>query len=297
MNILHRLCMWAVPVFFMITGALLLNPKKKITYKQCVKKYCGRMLICLFLFGGVFALMKIVMEAGTFRPVMIAQAIGYVFTGESFDHLWYLYALIGIYLILPILKAFVDADESGNNIIYALTVLFILAFAMPLVEGLLDIEIEFYIPLTYTVFYVLLGHYLVSKDEQKLWIDLAVIAAIALLFILMEAFDIKAGVWESYSSPFTAVMAAAIFDAFRHIKAEQGKEKGRLWKADRLCFGAYLIHPVFIHCVYRLLKITPASFGIACWAMTIVFWIMFTACAFIGAWVMSKVPGLKKIVV
>lgn len=35
-NCAYTLANWAVPVFFMITGALLLNPNKTITIKDCV---------------------------------------------------------------------------------------------------------------------------------------------------------------------------------------------------------------------------------------------------------------------
>ena len=35
----HSLVRWCVPVFFMISGALFLNPKKTVTYKEILLKY------------------------------------------------------------------------------------------------------------------------------------------------------------------------------------------------------------------------------------------------------------------
>ena len=42
---------WAVPVFFMITGALLLNPLKEITIEKSVEKYAMRIFYPLFFWG------------------------------------------------------------------------------------------------------------------------------------------------------------------------------------------------------------------------------------------------------
>lgn len=53
---------WAVPIFLMITGALLLNEKKIITYKDCITKYCKRMVLALFIFGIPFSMLEIIMN-------------------------------------------------------------------------------------------------------------------------------------------------------------------------------------------------------------------------------------------
>ena len=46
---------WAVPIFFMITGSLLLNPQKKIELSDCVCKYVKKVIVALFIFGTLFA--------------------------------------------------------------------------------------------------------------------------------------------------------------------------------------------------------------------------------------------------
>ena len=53
-NILH----FAVPVFFMITGALFLNPAKKITIDKLLKKYTSKYALGILVFGWGFALME-----------------------------------------------------------------------------------------------------------------------------------------------------------------------------------------------------------------------------------------------
>ena len=291
---LYTLCLWAVPVFFMITGALLLRPEKKISYEVCMKKYVSKITACLFLFGTVFAGMEIVVSA-TNRGMgsLILNSLYSVISGESFDHLWYLYALIGIYMILPILKAFVDSDKEGKGILWALGLLLTFDFIFPLVERLANIHIEFYIPLKYTIFYLLLGYFMVTHEKIGIKLDIVLIVLMWVLFLVSEWYG-KSGMVVAYHSPVRVVMAIAIFDLFRHIKSNGNVE--RLWKIDRLCFGVYLIHPVFIHLSYKFLGLTPFSFGGLYPFATFGFWIIFTICAFAGTWVMTRIPFLKKLI-
>ncbi len=93
---------WAVPVFMMITGALMMS-KESITYKQAMK-YFVRMALLLVMFGTVFAWMELVFTTHRFSIAMIGHGLVNMFAGETWKHLWYLYMLLGIYLILPALN-------------------------------------------------------------------------------------------------------------------------------------------------------------------------------------------------
>ena len=296
LNTLHRLCVWAVPVFFMITGALLLRSEKKITYELSLKKYALRIALCLLLFGSVMGAMKVVGSGSAHGSKILVGALYSVISGDSFDHLWYLYALIGIYLILPILKAFVDSDKSGKGLAVALVLLLIFDFICPLVEGLTGGDVAFYIPITYPVFYVLLGHYMVSHRKISIKVDFAVLLLLCVAFVVAEQYGFGEKL-AGYHSPFTAILAAAMFDLFRHIEPpSEGKAK-KLWSIDRLCFGVYLIHPVFIHLSYRYLGLTPVSAGGMYPLATFGLWAVFCLLSFGATWVMTRVPYLKKLLV
>ena len=198
-------------------------------------------------------------------------------------------------MILPILKAFVNSDEDGRNIRWALLLLLTFAFVAPLIEGLTGADIAFYIPMTYTVFYLLLGHYLNCNQTLSIRLDVVVVLIVACLFAGAEIIGLGGIKIAAYSSPITAVLAAVIFDLFRHLKARGNVE--RLWKIDRLCFGVYLIHPVFIHLSYRFLGLTPIKFGGLYPLATLGFCLLFCLFSFAGSWVMIKIPFLKKLLV
>ena len=59
------------------------------------------------MFGTVFALMEIVFTERTFYLSQIATAFINTLQNKSWGHLWYLYMLVGLYLITPVLKIFV----------------------------------------------------------------------------------------------------------------------------------------------------------------------------------------------
>ncbi|MDE5862225.1 MAG: acyltransferase, partial [Ruminococcus sp.] len=94
----YQMMYWAVPVFFMISGALLLNPQKDIKVKDCIKKYSSRILLALIIFGIPFAMLKLIMETGSFNIRIIPQSIKAVAENNSLGHLWYLYTLLGLYM-------------------------------------------------------------------------------------------------------------------------------------------------------------------------------------------------------
>lgn len=57
--LINTITRFAVPVFVMITGTLLLNPRRIITYDNVFGKYIWRMLLILLTIGGAYALMEV----------------------------------------------------------------------------------------------------------------------------------------------------------------------------------------------------------------------------------------------
>lgn len=152
---IYTLIQWAVPVFLMISGNLLLH-SNKITFSY-VKKMTIRMGTVLILFGSAFALMEQVFERKTFEMGMLPNSVLLTLQQKSWSHLWYLYVLIGIYLILIPLKRFVD--HSSNREICIFTAILIVGnFIVPSINIVFGTKIENYMLFTQYVTYALLGY-------------------------------------------------------------------------------------------------------------------------------------------
>ena len=101
------LCRFAVPIFFMISGALLLNPAKKLTTWQIYERYFFRILICLLFWALMYEFYFI---AGywilyrQFDPRWFWDAILSVLTFDHHFHLYYLQVLLVFYVLLPVVR-------------------------------------------------------------------------------------------------------------------------------------------------------------------------------------------------
>ena len=95
---------WVIPVFVMITGYCMAM-KKTCTYSYCIQ-HTMRFVGVLFTVGLFFALLELVFSEGTFNAFMIVRALGNVISGNLWDHMYFVYLIIGIYLVLPVLHCF-----------------------------------------------------------------------------------------------------------------------------------------------------------------------------------------------
>lgn len=96
--------MWAVPVFMMITGCLMMR-KEELSYRTAFR-YFKRIGLLVVMFGTAFAWLELVFINHSISPDIIWKGIINMLQGETWEHLWYLYMLLGIYLILPLLHAY-----------------------------------------------------------------------------------------------------------------------------------------------------------------------------------------------
>lgn len=88
-------CHFAVPMYFMISGALLLGKEESLTVLY--KKRVSRIVITLLIASGIYYVVeKYVLN----QPFPIGQ----IYSGEAYYHLWYLYAYIAYLAFLPFLR-------------------------------------------------------------------------------------------------------------------------------------------------------------------------------------------------
>lgn len=151
----YTLIHWAVPVFLMISGNLLLH-SNKLTFAK-VKKTIFRIGTVLLLFGSAFALLEQIFERKTLEIGGFPNSVLLTLQQKSWSQLWYLYVLIGIYLILIPLKKFVD-NSSNREICIFIAILIAGNFIIPTINIAFGTQIENYMMFTQYVTYVLLGY-------------------------------------------------------------------------------------------------------------------------------------------
>jgi surface polysaccharide O-acyltransferase-like enzyme len=109
-NILQAVIFWPVPVFIMISGYFLLEPKDE-TASQFIKKRTTRILIPAIFWTCVYLLWGHMVRG---FPSSLSQAFRCVLSGNVSDHLYFLFALFGLYLLTPPLRAMMKGTYSGS---------------------------------------------------------------------------------------------------------------------------------------------------------------------------------------
>jgi surface polysaccharide O-acyltransferase-like enzyme len=243
----HGLLNWSVPVFFMITGYCIIG-KKEYTYRHCFK-HVRKFLVVLATVGFLFALLEEVFIHGRFSFSVLLKSLQNVLNGNLWDHMWYLYAVIGVYLVLPVLHAFMSTEKSNRLILTGL--LFVFTIVLPSFEKIITIGIE--IPFGGYLFYVCFGGMVAKGDVSKKQTLLAVIAGLlAALFIVLSPDKNDFG----YRSLLICLIALGIFVFVCKFQMKPNK----LVKVISQCtFGMYLMHPLFINVAVKMLRIDVLS--------------------------------------
>ena len=151
--------MWAVPCFVMVTGALLLPPEKHIGYRALFTKYIARVVKAIVVFGALFVAVEAVFDPGLRTWEHVRAGLYEIFSGGGWSHMWYLYCLLGLYLLLPAYKK-IAALADERDILYLLAVYGLFEAVLPLL-GIWDIQCGFYIHVSSVYpFWLFLGYWL-----------------------------------------------------------------------------------------------------------------------------------------
>lgn len=114
-NILDSISRIGVPFFVLISGTFLLDTERMLSIKKLIKKV-SKLVVILITWSAFYALIY------NFHHFKCAFVYGHY-------HLWYLYFVIGLYLITPILRLFVN--KQNIKLIYYFVILSIFFSYLP----------------------------------------------------------------------------------------------------------------------------------------------------------------------
>lgn len=246
--VLSVLCKVGVPLFFMISGALLLG--KEESWETVYKKRVLRIAAVIVIFTVIRFLYECyIAKAMEFSVVYLVKA---VLTGNILHPYWFLYAYLSILLILPILRIVVkNLDFQGKKCLLALIILFYMI--IPLKALVVNQEWLVTLMLDEKICYLFLGYFIEREMEEKhfsrknkLVAWLGAIAAIAVSFGMVVKPHAYGGEYAlEYLSVMSMPLACAIFYLIR--SASFGNEsrnptvKNLIVQVGNCVFGVYLI--------------------------------------------------------
>ncbi len=258
--------MWAVPCFVMVSGALLLDPAREVGFRKLFTVYIRRVLTALCISCVAFRLFDMVMNHEAFSAKIIGEGLLNIVTGKTWGQMWYLYLLIGLYLLLPFYKK-VSANSSRKEILYLLAVYFVFE-SLFLLLGLTKISTAFYIHVSSIYpFYLFAGYYLRHHGNpgKAVWAPVFIVATV--LLIVLTARRISGGnesleILFGYSSPLIAVQSMAFYGFMLGTgRVKSSRLAAFIRDLDAASFGIYLIHLAFIRLFIRYMKVDPYTNG------------------------------------
>ncbi len=236
-----------VPIFVMITGALLLSKEESIGV--FLKKRFLR-IVLPFIFWSLFYIsINLILKLQNNEIITLTETIKWVFSelskGSSF-HLWYVYMIIGVYLIVPIIGKFVR-NANEKEILYFLIIWFITIISQLPFIVLFKLHIE----LTYFsgyIGYLVLGYYLSLKkiDCTKIISYTLLLTGILVTAIGTYLLSVKNNRFTetlyNYLTPNVAMAASGLFILIQNQKIQTKTLSPIRDLINRYSYGIYLIH-------------------------------------------------------
>lgn len=185
-------------------------------------------------------------------------------------HLWFLFAIVGLYMVTPVLREIAKNVELTK---YILVLGFIFALTMPLLgslpwggfftDSVIYINSKLNMPVVMgNTFYFMLGYYLYSteysRNKRIIWYVLGVGAAlftVAITSLLSRHLQAATNVFMKYLTPNIAIQSVAIFLLFKQVFNRMHiseKIKDLIVLLSKMSFGMYLVHDFFNLIVVRV---------------------------------------------
>lgn len=292
---------FAVPVFVMITGALLLNREYELS--DFLKKRLGRIILPFLFWSLVYVAYQWYIEIIVFTNdpwKNIKLVLHQLKTGSSY-HLWYVYLLIGLYLFIPVLSKFVR-NATEKELSYFLVIWFItILIGKPYLNRLeTSVDLRYF---SGYIGYLVLGYYLAYKQFQSngvLLLPMAIVLFIACVVLItcgtyylqLRDRELSTFFYEPIG-PFVVLLSAGalLIAKYSAIKLNPTFKK-LIENAGKFTFGIYLSHALILN----FLELMDINYKIFTPILSIP---LIAAACFLLSWllifIMSKLPVIKHI--
>lgn len=299
--LIEVLFFWAVPIFFMLTGATLMRYRDRYDTKTFLSKRVKRTVVPFIAWSLIWFLLFSIRKEGvhlgprSFINMMLNNQIEQVY--------WFFFPLFSIYLSMPLLSLLADNKRA---LAYGVGAAFILQSVLPYVLPLFGIQWSGSISilaLSGNLLFTALGYLLstteLTKKQRLIVYALGILGTIirfAYTAVSSEAISDVDRLFFNYLAFPAVLQGAAVFTLFKSLdfSALSEKRMRTLSTVSSCSFGVYLIHkPILDHFVLSphwlnipmtsvMLRTTGALvFYIACVGMVLL---------------LKKIPVVKSIV-
>lgn len=270
-NVLTSFAFTAVPIFLMISGYLILSSEKTASISVLINDRMPRLVIPLIVWTAVAIFWTLYSRHELTSRAIITCAVD-ALNQPAAIHLWYMYTLIAIYAISPLLYGAIQSlNRSGNIYVLVLIGLVSLqAIAQSLLPGnfVKLANIDFLNKMQIFGGYLgifILGYYL-GNTQKQIHNGILISAAVLLLGIIVfgtRTVSYQSNeyiqIFQQQSAGYEVLLAACIFLLFKQNFNKPSKLL-HTFSFVPLLFSVYLMHNILLSMFYSF-GIQPISFG------------------------------------
>ena len=302
-NVYDAMVRCAVPLFFMLSGALLMKKAAEEPAPEFITRRYARILPPFLVWG--------ILGVSLSSPAGVMDFLAKLFCANSYFHLWYLYLMVGLNLLLPVVAKWYAAASDQEKRFYLLAWLAVCcisqangiskAFTGQKTDVVALYHLREFIGGTW---YFVLGAYLFDNREAAwfkrfgaaAWLvcffACGLVTALA-TYLLSSAVNVHSEVFYPYRAPLVALSAGAFFAFALRTRCANW----RIFPAIRLIsacsLGIYCIHAFLLD--YLPLDWVMSATGGCVWLAiplkTVTVFIISAAASFI----LRKIPCVRTI--
>ena len=283
----------AIPLFVMVTGALLLPVRQNIS--AFYKKRLTRLVVPFIIWSVLYNLFPWITGLLGLSPTVINDFFAWAEPDQSFSgalhnilmipfnfsmlavQMWYVYLLIGLYLYMPIFSAWIKQASIKEQQVFLF--LWFISLFIPYLREYLTKDLwgtcswnEFGLLYYFAGFngYLLLGYYIVNNDINFSWSKLAIVGLPTFVVgfcITFFGFKSVTAVPEqpallvelffTYCSPNVLMMTLPVFLVVRKIQFSSVIIRRFSVSISTCTFGIWMSHYLFLGPCYMLVESLP----------------------------------------
>ncbi len=304
MNVYNSLSRVSVPLFVMLSGALLLQPSKNEPLGVFLKKRFRRIGLAFVFWGAAFFAWRAFVNGETLTVNSVVQG---VLQGPYF-HFWFMYMIVGLYLITPLLRLFVD--HADLRVLKYIVVLWFVGVAInPLIGAVAGYKLDTNVfVIAGWVGYFLLGVYLQKERVRSRF--LVAVMVLGFVWTMLGSWVLTftiGGIWSYFFYDFLTanviLTSAALFQLLLTVSPDfltnRFQSGGKLVKLiSQYTLPVYLFHVMILESLQKgyffgfKLSVTTLNPFVEIPLITLVTLFISVSVIFL----LKKIPLVKKII-
>ena len=293
----------SVPLFFLISGYLLLGKQEPLL--AFVQKRINKILVPFIVWSVFYVFWAYYLDhSGSISLDRFYSLI----ISPSYYHLWFFYAIIGLYLFIPILRILVQYAPQ-EILCYFVILWFFAVSAIPFFEtttraaSAIDLNM-----ISGYVGYLVIGYFLGNAQLNTRHFILAVLSGVVCLVITIAGtFYLTLrnngelnGYLYGYLSPNVIVLAVSSFIILKYSSEKiitSTSQKIIVTRLSSASFGIYLIHPVILF----IINVGWLGFALSAFTGDALYSVPLTAIltfglSFLAVFFLQKIPLVRALI-